>query len=93
MKIMQWVGDVLWLIGGIGLVGFSLYGIIWLVLLMIKGLLKSNWLLVIGGGILTYLFIGLLVLGFLFGVLIIFSAIDVLKFKVRRLSTKVRSDE
>jgi len=47
------------------------YGIYRLVDMIISGVSSQNWLMVIAGGILIYLFIGLLVLGVIAGGVII----------------------
>ncbi len=55
------------ILGGLGLMVLCGYGIWRLISLLLMGILSANWLMVIGGGVLMYFFIGLLACGVVVG--------------------------
>lgn len=62
------LGRILACLAGLGICAATGYSIYWLIFVAILGgALEGNWLIVIAGGILTYLFIGLLAVGFVIG--------------------------
>jgi hypothetical protein len=67
------IGRLLVCLAGLLLCAGTGYGIYWLGSLIFGGALAGNWLMVIAGGILAYLFIGLLVAGFIIGIVIILA--------------------
>jgi len=62
--------------GGLALTVLCGYGIYWLINMLLQGILSANWLMVIGGGILMYLFLGLLVVGAIVGIYFIGIGLD-----------------
>lgn len=48
----------------------------WLVHFLIGGILAENWLIVVGGGILTYVFVGVLIGGIITGIVLIILGLD-----------------
>ena len=70
------IGGILLILGGIVLMVLSGYGIWYIVSLMLKGILTSNWLMVIGGGVLFYLLVGFLVVVFIVGGAIALAGVD-----------------
>ena len=50
-------------------------GILWLIGTIFTGIITANWLMVIGGGILAYLMLGLLIIGLVVGIYLFFGGL------------------
>ncbi len=61
-------------IGGLVLSVVCGYGLYWLANTILSGAMQGNWFLVVAGGILLYLFFGLLITGVIVGFFIAIAA-------------------
>jgi len=56
------------LLGGLLLTGLCGYTAWWLISLLLRGIFSNNWPMIVGGRILLYLFIGIMLVGMIMGV-------------------------